>query len=74
MSNWIPIREREPDTADHVLVTVEWSKDDLEVMELDYGVTKYTLQNASNIYEIDELQALMDHIVAWMPMPEPYKE
>ena len=60
-NDWIPISEREPDGADHVLVTLYWKDDDwTEVSELDYGVLKASGNN------------LIKHVVAWKPMPEPY--
>lgn len=63
---WIPIIEREPDTTDHVLVTVKWAEDDYEVTELDYWVTKK--------YPTTVGREIIDHIIAWKPMPQPYKE
>ena len=65
-SGWIPITEREPDTAEHVLVTVKWADDDLEVCEIDYGVIKAEPTPSGEI--------MLKHIIAWQPMPKPYEE
>lgn len=62
---WIPITEREPDTAEHVLVTIKWAEDDFEVCEIDYGVMKYS--------KTDYMGKMLNHIIAWRPLPEPYK-
>ena len=63
---WIPITEKEPDTSDHILVTVRWGEDDYEVMELDYWVTKE--------FPTDLGERVLKHITAWCPLPEPYME
>lgn len=62
---WIPISEREPDTADHVLVTIKWSEDDFEVCSLDYGV----LSASRSTWDKD----IIKHVIAWRPLPEAYK-
>lgn len=69
---WIPIEEREPDTADHVLVTARWDDLDYEVFELDYGVTK-ALANRQGYIQQDFCKNLIEHIIAWHHKPEPYK-
>ncbi len=58
---WIPITERKPGTANHVLVTLKWEEDDYEVTELDYGV------------DIACGGRFAKYVIAWMPLPEPYK-
>jgi len=62
---WIPITEREPDTAEHVLVTIKWAEDDFEVCEIDYGVMKHA--------EGPYAENIIKHVIAWRPLPEPYK-
>ena len=66
--DWILISEKEPDTANHVLVTYKWGEDDYEVSEIDYGMVKYLA--STNSY----CQNLIDHVIAWRYMPKPYKE
>lgn len=68
IDNWIPISEKEPDTADHILVTYKWEEDDYEASEIDYGVAKYCASTNSHC------RNLIDHIIAWRYMPKPYKE
>ena len=65
VDDWIPISEREPDTADHVLVTIKWADDDFEVCSLDYGV----LSASRSTWNKD----IIKHVVAWRPLPEAYK-
>lgn len=70
VDDWIPISEREPDTADHVLVTIKWAEDDFEVCEIDYGVTRYE----ATITKLPCISKdIIKHIVAWRPLPEAYK-
>ena len=61
-AGWIPITERKPDTAKHILVTLKWEEDDYEVTELDYGV------------DVACGSRFAKYVTAWMPLPEPYKE
>lgn len=61
-NRWIPIKERKPDTADHVLVTLKWDEDDYEVCEFDYAV------------EAMRYPQYARRVIAWMPMPKPYCE
>lgn len=60
--NWTPISTAEPPGGIHVLVTMQWEDDDLEVTELDYGFLKATRWPH------------LDKVIAWAPLPEPYKE
>lgn len=71
---WVPIAEREPDPAKHALVTLKWDDDDYEVCELDYGVTKHYANNGNDEESVKWCKRMIEHVIAWMPMPEPYKE
>ena len=66
---WRPIKEQPANTANHVLVTLKWSDHDYEVCELDYGVTKYMAAQGD-----EWSKRMIEHVLAWMPLPEPYKE
>ena len=55
---WIPCSERLPETSEHVLATLKYSEDDLEVCEVDWFIDTNLAQKA----------------VAWMPLPEPYRK
>ena len=59
---WTPISTAEPPGGIHVLVTMQWEDGDLEVTELDYGLLKATRWPH------------LDKVIAWAPLPEPYKE
>ena len=63
---WIPIGFKVP-PASHVLVTLQHSKDDLEVIELDYWAQK-KYETATG------KETMIQKVIAWMPMPKPYKE
>ena len=67
---WYPYPENKPVTSEHILVTLKNSKNnnDNEVCEIDYGVAKIEAEEG-NIY----WKNILNHIVAWCFMPEPYK-
>lgn len=67
--NWIPINKKDINTSDHVLVTLKWSDDDYEVCEFDYGVTEHAARHGNEL-----CQRMIEHVIAWTPMPNPYKE
>lgn len=70
---WIPITEKEP-PEDHVLVTLKHSNDDYEVTEIDYGVGKALMDAKHTRIMRKQAAELILKIIAWMPLPEPYKE
>ena len=58
---WIPVTEEKPPRNKHILVTYMHGKDDFESSELDYGMSM-----KCNTWH-------WRHVIAWQPMPEPYK-
>ena len=60
--NWIPVSERLPQKDVEVLATTEWG----EVTIAMYCVTDWLIHEGDTNAETDE-------IVAWMPLPKPYK-
>ena len=70
---WIPATEQEP-PEDHVLVTLKHSNDDYEVTEIDYGVGKALMDAKHTKIMRKHAADLICKIIAWMPMPGPYKE
>ena len=60
--NWIPVSERLPEKDVEVLATTEWG----EVTIAMYCVTDWLIHEGDTNAETDE-------IVAWMPLPKPYK-
>lgn len=70
---WIPITEQEP-PENHVLVTLKHSEDDYEVCEIDYGIVKHQVRENRTFDEFKRANNIMKKTIAWMPMPEPYKE
>lgn len=61
---WIPVSERLPEKNVWVLVTVEKS-----------GKCFQEIMRRSNYFEawIDDIDYYTDEIIAWQPLPEPYK-
>lgn len=59
---WIPCSERLPDVDVEVLATVDWS--DVRIAWLKKDGT----------WETDEYILANDEILAWMPLPDPYRE
>lgn len=61
---WIPCSERLPETADIVLVTNKWHKLDFLYYRPDKGWHHGNMQDTEG----------KPSVIAWMPLPEPYKE
>lgn len=67
---WTPVSEKPPEDCDPVLVTYKWSKTDREVTIGEYW------DDPSEICPEEEKGWGKDgdHVTAWMPLPEPYRE
>ncbi len=80
VSEWIPTTERLPEVGDIVLITVKSTlSDDFYVMWANVGkiLNKGSLLNGVRFYterfgDINEQHGFK--VIAWMPLPEPYKE
>lgn len=68
MDKWIPVTARMPDDLDHVLVTVQ---EKCRQANWDRPQRYYTLITTS-IYDSEEGFDCR-HVLAWMPLPDPYK-
>lgn len=64
-SNWIPVSERLPDKNGNYLCTVDYGEDGIEVMQRVYWDALGGFEKRYN---------KNDKVIAWMPLPEPYKE
>lgn len=62
MSEWIPVSKRLPESGDIVLVTLN----DSHVAEASY-FNQHWVYYAGEAFE-------SNYPVAWMPLPEPYRE
>lgn len=72
---WIPVDERLPEEDGRYLVTF---KNGIKVCMVGYGSCKRTVLGypiGHGWYSLEEAQYYAeDSIIAWMPLPEPYKE
>lgn len=74
--DWIPVSERFPDNETEVLIQCSQS------MMVGYHIFDYTIYpfghedlNETGWYDsIDDYICGDDEVIAWMPLPEPYKE
>lgn len=63
-SNWIPCSERLPDEYGNYLVT---SDEDVDIGTFNPNTAKWSGCDAEGFYWVYD-------IIAWMPLPDPYKE
>lgn len=61
-TEWIPVSERLPEVDVEVITTTDWS--DVLIAWL----------NKDGAWETEEFILTNDEILAWMPLPEPYRE
>lgn len=69
--NWHDAKKEQPPEGRHILVTLDNGGGDLEVTEIDYGICKYIAETDSMSNECAEL---IEKIVAWMDLPEPWRK
>ena len=60
---WIPVTERVPEKNAEVLATTEWGS--ITIAER-YSANDYFINEGTTNADVDD-------IIAWMPLPEPYK-
>ncbi len=71
-SRWIPCSERLPKFGDDVLITLSMGhlcKDEIAIAYLMYD-------NCNKLFWMDYIHSepyKTDEVLAWMPLPEPYK-
>lgn len=74
-SGWIPVSERLPEKDGRYLVTFKYG---IKVCMVGYGSCKRTVLGypiGHGWYNLEEAQYYAeDSIIAWMHLPEPYKE
>ena len=76
---WIPCTERLPEKSGRYLVTRGsnvfsslWNKLDILNYSDLMGLKKEKIWWSGNVGKIDFEKC--DHVIAWMPLPEPYRE
>ncbi len=74
-TNWIPVSERLPEEDGRYLATFKYG---IKVCMVGYGSCKRTVLGypiGHGWYSLEEAQYYAeDSIIAWMPLPEPYKK
>lgn len=74
-ADWIPVAERLPEEDGRYLVTFKYG---IKVCMVGYGSCKRTVLGypiGHGWYSLEEAQYYADDsIIAWMPLPKPYKE
>lgn len=65
MSKWIPVTERMPEVGQMVLVTLKSKRSD-RIGQVDSDYWKADGE--------DDWYYFQDDVLAWMPLPDPYKE
>lgn len=74
-TDWIPVAERLPEEDGRYLVTFKYG---IKVCMVGYGSCKRTVLGypiEHGWYSLEEAQYYADDsIIAWMPLPKPYKE
>ena len=71
---WIPVTERLPDNDDEVLITVWDAEDDYaDVYKGFYQDHDWWTQWCHGCSRIKDEQCGKDIVIAWMPLPEPWK-
>ena len=58
---WIPVTERLPEHSCHTLVTAKWD-------------TEYSVEYGFYWGEDNKWGLVTNNVIAWMPIPEPYRE
>ena len=80
---WIPCNERQPEEDGEYLVTLHWGNypNSVETLHFTNDLSSvdgvgYAGEKRPGWYEYDSDYGCyeIDNIVAWMPVPEPYKE
>lgn len=65
LDKWIPVSERLPDDNEYVLVTYNHE---------GQNIVDFLRFNLPNKWEESFGEYEIDNVIAWMPLPEPYKE
>ena len=69
-SMWIPVNERLPKAGEYVGDVAKYY-----LVQNEYGdmlVARYT--HSEHWEQIYQMKPIADEVVAWMPLPQPYKE
>ena len=68
MTNWIPVSEELPNAGQWVIVFAKTNVDD------DWDVPSIVQYMGDGIWRWNTLIPISDDVIAWMPLPVPYKE
>ena len=68
VGEWIPVSERLPNDGQWVIVFAKSNVDN------DWNVPSIVQYMGDGIWRWNTLIPISDDVIAWMPLPEPYKE
>lgn len=73
VDKWIPCSERSPEIGTCVLVTTESGCVSDDVLIYDYKAS-YSKEPCFHRWDEDMWNCYMPRVIAWMPLPEPYRK
>lgn len=68
IEQWIPVSERLPEPDDNTYYLV--SQKDYDWL----AIARYATYSNKNVWDDDEGVVVSEHVTAYMPLPQPYKE
>ncbi len=73
-NEWIPCKDRLPESYGKYIVTRDDPVFGIYVRMLNYGEADFAKKNPCWFYYDSEYgDVTVDNVIAWMPLPEPYK-
>ena len=71
VGQWIPCSERLPERNECVLVQTCWLDEEFKIIAAYRDTPEWT---DKEVWRVENGYAGNDEVIAWMPLPDPYKE